>query len=815
EIKLFKNLGSVNGNTFLNRDAVAQVTLNALKADVVTTVKNGGDITIGDATINLGNIEYKKVETGEAGYTGDADTNSNDYKYQQLCEKLYEDKLTFGADKDGSENDALGRPAKTWVYDNKNIITVTDDAKYSIVVNKSGENTNYWANEAKKNLTTDGDVISVNGDAADSNTDIDDLEIGDVVEFYDVTDNKAATVVVTRYSVGKITEVRACDADVKSEKEAMEDDGAAYVVEIAMNITGSKTEFFDTDITGFTGGDYVEDAYIAYVEGDDDNLIASYIPETIDGKVTATGSDFIRVDGEKYTVNDNVTASLDSEYTFVLDSNNYIIGAEETKGADVALDEVYYVVGEPYTTTDTKYGKDTVTMNIQVVAMDGTTKDFPLYSWVDATGGTDGEYDQATEEDSLKGVIPASDFFTNNHFIVLEENADDDGYYDAKATLGEINSDYTANNTALTVADDTEIKADGTRLGDTRVNASTKYVIAEGEGADLKVHQATGGVNYKKVSGDNVYAITEMVKGTKVALYVVMAVSSYDSSIDSDDVVYVDADADVEQVKVGGKTRYQFEIYDNSGKTMTVISSVDISNDSNSGKTGFVTYSIKDEDGTDVYDFKAIANVNLSDKYDKQKGDKAGNFASYYEDELTLDVEHFADIKAGDAVIIDLHDKDIYGKNIRSLEDMFTAKDNGYTVALNVYLDDGAKMIVVTGVTKTPTPKTKVSTVTFGSSFNAPAKDQALATAALDSSGNEHVEIVTQEWFAGSDTTPSTGNAAASTIYKLVVTLKIKDADASSYEFADSVTGATLASKNGTWDASAKTLTFTFEETAS
>ena len=54
EIKLFKNMGSVNGSTFLDRNDVAQVTLNALKADVVTTVKNGGDITIGDTTINLG-----------------------------------------------------------------------------------------------------------------------------------------------------------------------------------------------------------------------------------------------------------------------------------------------------------------------------------------------------------------------------------------------------------------------------------------------------------------------------------------------------------------------------------------------------------------------------------------------------------------------------------------------------------------------------------------------------------------------------------------------------------------------------------------
>ena len=265
----------------------------------------------------------------------------------------------------------------------------------------------------------------------------------------------------------------------------------------------------------------------------------------------------------------------------------------------------------------------------------------------------------------------------------------------------------TANNTAVVTGTGISLKADTSSVGSgvnrVRLNSSTKYVIAEGEGADLKVHQATGGVSFTGDSGDKLYAITENVKGTKVALYVVMAVSSYDSSIDSDDVVYVDADADVEQVKVGGKTRYQFEIYDNSGKTMTVISSVDISSSGNSGKTGFVTYSIKDEDGTDVYDFKAITNVTLSDKYDKQKGDKTGNFASYYEDELTLDVTNFADIKAGDAVIIDLHDKDVYGKTIRSLEDMYTADDNGYTVALNVYLDDGAKMIVVTGLTKVHT----------------------------------------------------------------------------------------------------------------
>ena len=91
EVKLFKDVGAVNGSTFLNRNAVAQVALNALKADVVNTDKEGDIIVEGIVTIP-GKITYNKVEVNEAGYNG-ALSGSNDYKYQQLCEKLYEDDL--------------------------------------------------------------------------------------------------------------------------------------------------------------------------------------------------------------------------------------------------------------------------------------------------------------------------------------------------------------------------------------------------------------------------------------------------------------------------------------------------------------------------------------------------------------------------------------------------------------------------------------------------------------------------------------------------------------------------------------------------
>ena len=95
EVKLFKDVGAVNGSTFLNRNAVAQVALNALKADVVKTDKEGDIIVEGVVTIP-GKITYNKVEDDSVNYNG-ADPGTNDAKYQQLCEKLYEDKLTFTA----------------------------------------------------------------------------------------------------------------------------------------------------------------------------------------------------------------------------------------------------------------------------------------------------------------------------------------------------------------------------------------------------------------------------------------------------------------------------------------------------------------------------------------------------------------------------------------------------------------------------------------------------------------------------------------------------------------------------------------------
>ena len=95
EIRLFKDVGS-SATAPLNRNQVAQLSLNALKADVVTSNVEKDIIVEGVVTIP-GKVTYNKVETNEFDYTqadGEyADGTSKDTL--QLCEKLYEGDLTF------------------------------------------------------------------------------------------------------------------------------------------------------------------------------------------------------------------------------------------------------------------------------------------------------------------------------------------------------------------------------------------------------------------------------------------------------------------------------------------------------------------------------------------------------------------------------------------------------------------------------------------------------------------------------------------------------------------------------------------------
>ena len=85
-----------------------------------------------------------------------------------------------------------------------------------------------------------------------------------------------------------------------------------------------------------------------------------------------------------------------------------------------------------------------------------------------------------------------------------------------------------------------------------------------------------------------------------------------------------------------------------------------------------------------------------------------GTYASYYGTLLTLAEEHMVDIDTADATIIDIRDTNAdgqYNKTVTTLAAMQTAVEKkaegvviGYEVSLDMYVDDGAVLIVVTDI---------------------------------------------------------------------------------------------------------------------
>ena len=126
EIGLFKQIDS-NAQQALTRNEVAQMALNALKADMVTFT---GDVGI--ELPNVGNVGYKSeytprtstlakyqaIEERTSDVSGGNNLNRGQY-YIQLGEELYDGELKLNS----STTDVFGRPSRYWEYKGKEIGT--------------------------------------------------------------------------------------------------------------------------------------------------------------------------------------------------------------------------------------------------------------------------------------------------------------------------------------------------------------------------------------------------------------------------------------------------------------------------------------------------------------------------------------------------------------------------------------------------------------------------------------------------------------------------------------------------------------------
>ena len=191
----------------LTREQAAQMAFNAMKATLVEYEDKGGDIIIGDITINNGATKATPVTSKvKADATSISDEKTADGYYTvEFAEKYCKDLKV--STKSADQVDSFGRPATTWVYDGDTVGTYGDEADDSIVLNKSID--------AQKAIVTDSDYMNyseddvaskiavyVNGDKQSATSykalaDL-DLQAGDEIEVFMNDDNEIETISVLR-----------------------------------------------------------------------------------------------------------------------------------------------------------------------------------------------------------------------------------------------------------------------------------------------------------------------------------------------------------------------------------------------------------------------------------------------------------------------------------------------------------------------------------------------------------------------------------------------------------------------------------------
>ena len=412
KIDLFDGV-SVAANTALTRNQVAQLALNTLESVVVEGEQAGNttSITAGDVSIEVtGKTTYtdKKAATknqSEISYVAEADGKL------QLCEDLYGKDL-----KKGDSRDDFGRPATEWKYKNDSVVVIADDADYTVVLTK--ENSKYdtaaeLAKELKDALDNDdltevagGAKVFINGKDAD--------EIGKdawnypaagvVIELFADSDDVVSDIIAYNYIVVKVDAVDELD----EEEDLAEDYGASKVYTLKdfddNALTYNYVDTLNDEERTDTYKNYQAigemkkgDKFVAIVDLDNDEILAIEAIETVEGKKTASGSAYVKVDGTKYTCTAGaaVCGNYDDTWTYYLDPNGVIIAGEEKEAAEADLEYVYVLDAQAKSESEDLFTEGSDKAAVKVMFLDGTKKtiSYELKKATKAISGTDIEKD--------------------------------------------------------------------------------------------------------------------------------------------------------------------------------------------------------------------------------------------------------------------------------------------------------------------------------------------------------------------------------------------------------------------------------------
>ena len=508
--------GSVN--QVLTREKAAQMTLNAIKAPMVTYETKGSSISVNGAEINFG-ASVAKYETSTIAKDQNISSQkltSGEYTVE-LGEKLYKDLKKL------STTDAFERPATEWklkaasigTYADKADATYTAATKISAIyadlglskgVSKSkvtmyvdGDDVNYATTSSTKNFVK-GETTKVGAD-------------GSLLNVYYNNDAETITLVLINTYVGEVGAVYKQSSTKDAYVTIKTGDGYTKPV------TTIKSEY-KTD--AFAKEDIV--AYTYSKKSGDDGIQSMALAEKVTGKMsTFTTAGSVTVGGTKYdanaesvdTVKETLNGDVDNgtEVTAYLDAYGYVLYLKANTSKQYAV------------VLDYGAGSRLESARVKLLFTDGTTKKVDLDKAVYMDGTTEKKANIATS--FTDGTVTANEL---SKYDIVSYTISSDGYKltlvaDAAQTSTSADEKVITNGSPAMKFAGTTLPADGETIFLTETKKSstsnTTYSVYEGIAnvptAKMLSGDETWYAAYKK-AGDSAYTVVFLLNNDKVQM---------------------------------------------------------------------------------------------------------------------------------------------------------------------------------------------------------------------------------------------------------------------------------------------------------
>lgn len=492
--------GSVN--QVLTREKAAQMTLNALKAPMVTYENKGSSISINGTIINIGGSSAK-YETSTIAKDQNISTvklTSGEYTVE-LGEKLYKDlKQSTGVSND------FEQPATKWTLKTEEIGTYEDkaDAVYHGKVELGDIYKDLGMSKADSaEYYIDGEKQANQAVSKGNDTEV-GVGNGAVTYVYIDTDTNNVTICTINIWVGSVS---------KSVAATSSKDAYIVVANESDNTPTSYKNEYETD------EEFEDDAIVLYTFSVSAKAIKSVkLAEKVSGeltKIVATKS--YTLDGTTYKLSAKIgyeagtTPAVKSTYNFYLDNDGNVIYVEE---------EAY--VSDDYALVLAIEGADNAwkVNRVRLLKTDGTTKTYDTdKNYMDSIAPNDivtWSYDEKADEVTLKEVNAGA------------------------AVAGTYRTNAAANNFALT---NSTAKIDVTSSETIYANSKTVFVVKNSDG-DYTVYTGIKTVpSVKGGSTDNTDLVDAAYYCKSGSMATVMFIDASDPSVqitsDSTKAIYL------------------------------------------------------------------------------------------------------------------------------------------------------------------------------------------------------------------------------------------------------------------------------------